>query len=200
MSLTALNIGTLKTSSTPGGALTPLMSAPATTAERIREAVSPALLFGHDPEGYRPVSGGRISRRDLNPVAHNRMQQVAYYLYLVNPLARRIVEYTKNYVVGDGVMLRAADPAVNAVVQRFWNDPVNRMDFMLPESVRELSIFGEQCWLAAVNPVNGQVRLGYLDPSEIEAIEWGEMSVGETSDLVVSVPVDRKSTRLNSSH
>lgn len=160
---------------------------------RVREAISPALLFGHDPEGFRPISGGHISRRDLNPVAHNRMQQVAYYLYLVNPLARRIVEYTKNYVVGDGVTLRATDPAVDRVIQKFWNDPVNRMDFMLPESVRELSIFGEQCWLAAVNPVNGLVRFGYLDPSEIEAIEWGELALdaatGGDGDMVVSVPV-----------
>jgi hypothetical protein len=192
MSITALNIGlshslnnqvTSRESLTSDTALTPA------TAARIREAVSPALLFGHDPEGFRPISGGRISRRDLNPVAHNRMQQVAYYLYLVNPLARRIVEYTKNYVVGDGISLRAADPAVNAVVQQFWNDPVNRLDFMLPESVRELSIFGEQCWLAAVNPVNGRVRLGYLDPAEIEAVEWGEMAIGAEAEMVVSVPV-----------
>lgn len=194
MSLTVLNLATISNSSSGADSLTAARAhAPSPLpSERIREAVSPALLFGHDPEGYRPISGGRTSRRDLNPVAHNRMQQVAYYLYLVNPLARRIVEYTKNYVVGDGVMLRAVDPAVNAVIQRFWNDPVNRMDFMLPESVRELSIFGEQCWLAAVNPVNGQVRLGYLDPSEIEAIEWGEMSVGASADdseMVVSVPV-----------
>jgi hypothetical protein len=194
MSITALNIATINNSSGDAESLelTPAKTRGPLPFERIREAVSPALLFGHDPEGYRPISGGRISQRDLNPVAHNRMQQVAYYLYLVNPLARRIVEYTKNYVVGDGVTARAADPAVNAVIQRFWNDPVNRMDFMLPESVRELSVFGEQCWLVAVNPVNGQVRLGYLDPSEIEAIEWGEMSMGDSSidsEMVVSAPV-----------
>jgi len=128
------------------------------------------------------------------------MQQVAYYLYLVNPLAHRIVEYTRNYVVGDGVKVLAEDPAVASVIERFWNDAINRMDRMLPESVKELGIFGEQCWLAAVNPVDGRVRLGYLDPAEIEAIEWGELRVGgqigdqagdeagETG-MVVSVPV-----------
>ena len=84
---------------------------------RVREAASPALLFGQDPEGYRPIGNWRgfgpsLSPRDLNPPLHTRMQQVAYYLYLVNPLAHRIVEYTKNYVVGDGVNVRAADPAV----------------------------------------------------------------------------------------
>ena len=160
------------------------------------EAASPALLFGQDPEGYRPVGpfrglGGTLAPRDLLPPMHARMQQVAYYLYLVNPLAHRIVEYTKNYVVGDGVTVAADDPAVQRLLDSFWQDPVNRMDLTLPEIIKELSIFGEQCWLAAVNPVNGRVRLGYLDPAEIEAVEWGEieLAAGPEGNTAVSVPV-----------
>ena len=158
----------------------------------IREAASPALLFGQDPNGYRPIgplrgSGGTLSPRDLLPPMHARMQQVAYYLYLVNPLAHRIVEYTKNYVVGDGVTFAADDPGVQRVLDSFWQDPINRMDLTLPELVKELSIFGEQCWLAAVNPVSGRVRLGYLDPAEIEGIEWGEIALAVGT--VTSVPV-----------
>ena len=167
-----------------------------------REAASPALLFGQDPDGYRPIGpyrglGGTLSGRDLNPPLHARMQQVAYYLYLVNPLAHRIVEYTKNYVVGDGVTVAAEDPAVAAVLERFWQDPINRMDLTLPELVKELTIFGEQCWLAAVNPVNGRVRLGYLDPAEIHAVEWGEIELpllpssaeGAGGSTAISIPV-----------
>lgn len=161
------------------------------------EAASPALLFGQDPQGYRPIGpyrglGSTLSPRDLNPPFHARMQQVAYYLYLVNPLAHRIVEYTKNYVVSDGVAVVAEDPAVARVVERFWQDPINRMDLTLPDLVKELSIFGEQCWLAAVNPVNGRVRLGYLDPAEIEAVEWGEIEVpagAQSPDTTIAIPV-----------
>ena len=169
---------------------------PAPKRSRALEAASPALLFGQDPEGYRPVGpyrglGGSLSPRDLLPPMHARMQQVAYYLYLVNPLAHRIVEHTKNFVVGDGVTLKVDDPAVARVLDSFWQDPVNRMDVTLPEIVKELAIFGEQCWLAAVNPVNGRVRLGYLDPAEIEAVEWGEieLAAGPEGSTAVSVPV-----------
>jgi hypothetical protein len=169
------------------------VAANAQTAERVREAALPAVLFGADVEGYRPIgtfrNSGRLSPRDLHPPLHARMQQVAYYLYLVNPLAHRIVEYTRNYVVGDGVKVTAEDARVQQVIRRFWNDPVNRMDRMLAESVKELSIFGEQCWQTAVNPVDGRVRLGYLDPAEIEAIEWGELRMGGASDPLVSLPV-----------
>src|SRR3990172_1463021 len=94
------------------------------------EAVSPLTLWGQDPEGYRPIGpyrgvGPMISPRDLSPTMHARMQQVAYYLYLTNPLAHRIVEYLKNYVVGDGVTVKADDPAAAQVIERFWQDPVN---------------------------------------------------------------------------
>ena len=169
---------------------------------RVREMAAPALLFGQDPEGFRRIGAGwgnarTLSPRDLQPPLHTRMQQVAYYLYLVNPLAHRIVEYTRNYVIGDGVEVVAEDAAVADVLQRFWNDRINRLDLTLPESVKELGIFGEQCWLAAVNPVNGQVRLGYLDPAEIEAVEWGELRVGgpvagsedEGGEVVIPLPV-----------
>ena len=160
------------------------------------EAASPAELFGNDPLGYRPIGayrglGGKLSPRDLMPPMHARMQQVAYYLYLTNPLAHRIVEHTKNYVVGDGAEIKAESTAAQRVIDTFWQDPVNRVDVTLPEIVKELTIFGEQCWLAAVNPLSGRVRLGYLDPAEIEAVEWGEigLEVGSAGPTAVSVPV-----------
>jgi len=160
------------------------------------EAASPAELFGNDPQGYRPIGAYRglgtgHAPRDLMPPMHARMQQVAYYLYLVNPLAHRIVEHTKNYVVGDGAVVKAESTAAQRVIDAFWQDPVNRVDVTLPEIVKELTIFGEQCWLAAVNPVSGRVRLGYLDPGEIEAVEWGEigLDVGEEGPTAVSIPV-----------
>jgi len=183
------------------------------------EAASPAELFGSDAYGYRPlgmyggpraaVEAGRhagagqtwrsVPTRDMMPTMHARMQQVAYYLYLVNPLAHRIVEHTKNYVIGDGVEVKAESAAAQRVLDAFWQDPVNQLDVMLPEIVKELTIFGEQCWLAAVNPVNGRVRLGYLDPAEIEAVEWGEigLEVGGENLTAVSRPVAvwRKSSR-----
>jgi len=146
------------------------------------EAASPAELFGNDPYGYRPIGayrslGSTLSPRDLTPAMHARMQQVAYYLYLANPLAHRIVEHTTNYVMGDGVEIKAESTAAQRVLDAFWEDPVHRMETTLPELVKELTIFGEQCWLAAVNPVNGRVRLGFLDPAEIEAVEWGEIQL-----------------------
>jgi hypothetical protein len=42
------------------------------------------------------------------------------------------------------------------------------MKVKLPKKVRELSIYGEQCYPAFVNDMDGFVRLGYLDPDLIE--------------------------------
>ena len=202
MGLTLLNLKTEPQTSQKKSSSLASLGMTSRTAVNALEAASPAELFGQDPLGYRPIGpyrglGGTLSPRDLLPPLHARMQQVAYYLYLVNPLAHRIVEHTKNYVVGDGVTFQANDPAAQRVLDAFWHDAVNRMDLMLPEIVKELSIFGEQCWLAAVNPVNGRVRLGYLDPAEIEAIEWGEIDLASgdgspdpsRSSTAISVPV-----------
>lgn len=48
--------------------------------------------------------------------------------------------------------------------------PTNNFPIRLPERTRELAVFGEQCWLTFVNPVDGAVRLGYLDPALIETV------------------------------
>jgi hypothetical protein len=36
--------------------------------------------------------------------------------------------------------------------------------------VRELSLYGEQCYPTFVNEIDGFVRLGYLDPAMIETV------------------------------
>jgi hypothetical protein len=55
-------------------------------------------------------------------------------------------------------------PEHQKLLDRFWHDPINKMKVKLPKKVRELSIYGEQCYPAFVNDMDGFVRLGYLDP------------------------------------
>lgn len=59
-----------------------------------------------------------------------------------NPLARRIVEITSQYVVGGGYTVSAADEATQQVVKSFWNHRFNRMDARLIEMCDELTRSG----------------------------------------------------------
>lgn len=133
-----------------------------------------------DEEGFRRLSGDKL--RDLGPLTQARMQKMAAYLWEVNLVANRIVELQVAFLLAEGVRLEAGDDETQAVLDRFWFDPINQMDLKLAKKVRELALFGEQCWPAFVNEHNGHVRLGYLDPSQIATVvtdpDNGEQPIG----------------------
>ena len=138
----------------------------------------------YDPDANLSATGGgslyfrRLSttNRDLKPMQHERMLEIAYYLADFNPLARRVLELTRDFVVGEGVTVvsqakdEAEKRAQQDVIDRFWTDPVNRWDLKLPDKVFELALAGNQCWPVVPNPISGHVRLGYIDPAEITAV------------------------------
>jgi hypothetical protein len=107
------------------------------------------------------------TQRDLNPVTQRRMQQIAFYLFDTNPMGHRIIEIIRDFVIGDGFTFSAEDPKVYAVIDKFWNDPENDLNCVMDENVLELSLFGENCFPVWVNPIDGAVKLGYIDPSWI---------------------------------
>lgn len=134
--------------------------------EPLREAVGATI--DPDEDQWRPISGD--AGRDLAPMTQSRMQKMAAYLWEANLLANRLIELPVAYILGEGVRIRVANPEAQRIIQRFWADPVNEMDLKLPQKVRELALFGEQCWPVFVNRIDGHVRLGYLDPALIARV------------------------------
>lgn len=119
-------------------------------------------------DGWRKISSD--SDRDLNSVTQERMQKLAVYLWESNLLANRIIELPVAYMLAEGVNVVAEDETVKDWIKQFWNDPINQMDIKLITKVRQLSLFGEQCYPTFVNEFSGHVRLGYLDPSNIDKV------------------------------
>lgn len=125
-------------------------------------------------EAYPMVGGGgedalwrsltTISIRDLNLLTQKRMQDIAFYMYDSNPMGKRIIEILTDFVVGDGFTYTAKDKNVLEVIKKFWEDPQNNLDDEIEEFVKEQDIFGELFIPVWVNPVNGAVKLGYIDP------------------------------------
>ncbi len=134
---------------------------------RLVEAAG-ATIDADDEDGWRRLSGD--SSRDLSPLSQERMQETALYLWDANLLANRIIELPLAYMLAEGVSLQAEEAEMQAVLDRFWSDPINAMDVKLPKKARELAIFGEQVWPTYVNEMDGHVRLGYLDPKLIETV------------------------------
>jgi hypothetical protein len=161
-----------------------------TEAERLAaEAVAPQLFTlttgdGEDP-GFRRITS-LATLRDLNPLMHDRMLQVCYFLAVTTPFGKRIVEILTEYTLGKGLRITAKDPRVQQVIDDFWKDEVNDMDANCESISNELTIFGEMCVPVAVNPVNGEVRIGYIDPMNIDTIQFAEMA---TPDGTASINV-----------
>ncbi len=145
---------------------------------------------------YRRLTG-KIDR-DLNPITQERARAIAFWLYDSNPLAKRVLELTRDFLVGDGVGVAAqgedeeARKAIQEVIDRFWGDPINLMDLKLFSKVLELGLWGEQCYSVTVNPVDGHVRLGYVDPGLIADVLLDPKD-GETPREVVLTGVAAES-------
>ncbi len=121
-----------------------------------------------DEQGWRRLTGDAM--RDLSPMTQERMQEISVYQWRTDPLANRLIELPVAYLLAEGVRLKCDDEEAQGWLDKFWNDPINCMDIKLTKKVREMSLYGEQCWPVFVNDMNGHCRLGYLDPSLIQTV------------------------------
>ncbi|HWR37019.1 MAG TPA: hypothetical protein VN622_14245 [Clostridia bacterium] len=166
-----------------------LTTKPEDKVANTQQALNPQLLALGDSEDARSTRiTSSKTRRDLNPLMHEKMQQVCYYLSSTTPFGKRIVEIITSFVVGEGFDVIAKDQRVQDVVKRFWTDGINDIEKNLSEYSDELSRFGELCLPVAVNPVDGMVRLGYIDPQDIDCIEYGRLQT-QDGDTDISFPV-----------
>ncbi len=133
----------------------------------VRESAA-GQTIDDDEEGWRRLTGD--TDRDLAPITQRRAREVSAWLWQANLMANRFIELPLAYLLADGVKLEVNDEEAQAMLNRFWNDPINSMDLKLEKKVRELALFGEQCYPTFVNEHTGHVRLGYLDPALIETV------------------------------
>lgn len=134
--------------------------------QEFREAAGATV--DEDKEGWRRLTGDSL--RDLAPITHQRAREVSAWLWQANLLANRMIELPLAFLLAEGVKLQAKDEEAQKILRRFWVDPINAMDLKLPKRVRELALFGEQCYPTFVNELSGHVRLGYLDPANIQEV------------------------------
>lgn len=160
-----------------------------------KEMVAPNLFTlgavdSEDP-AFRRISSPNVIR-DLNPLMQERMQQVAYFLSVTTPFGKRIIEIITSYVVGEGFKVTSGDAHAQEVLNKFWNDGINDLDKNVRAWTRELNVFGELCLPVAVNPVDGLVRIGYIDPQEIDTVEYGMMKTAGAAEISIPVAVRLK--------
>jgi hypothetical protein len=108
--------------------------------------------------------------KELNESIRNRMNKIVYEMHLKNPMAKRIIEITRDFAIGDGLKYECDDDNVKEILDKFWNNPLNNMDIEIRRLAYDLGLWGEIVIKVDVNPINGFVTLSYLDPTKIKDV------------------------------
>lgn len=105
---------------------------------------------------------GRLteSPRDLPSYQHRRAQEISEYLYRANPLAHRILELTRDFVVGGGITFNAEDDKVQKLLDEFWVHPRNQWPLKFPQRILEYYMYGEALWRTDVDGTGRTFAIG----------------------------------------
>jgi hypothetical protein len=134
-------------------------------ARRVRLAISESdstFLVGAAAAGE--------TRRDRLAYDRAEIYADALQAWQVNPLARRIVELTSQYVVGGGIALNCKHAGTAQFVDAFWNHRLNRMAVRCFELCDELTRSGNLFVLLTTDAA-GMSYLRAVPAADIERIE-----------------------------
>lgn len=125
------------------------------------------------------VVGSRTGEtlNDRYPYDREEIQRQALEAWRVNPLARRIVGLTSQYVVGGGISAGSPHTATAAFLRSFWENPLNRMAVRAYEWCDELTRSGNLFLLLSTDAAGmsyvravpaAQVRRIVSRPNDVE--------------------------------
>ncbi|MCD4674231.1 MAG: phage portal protein, partial [Anaerolineaceae bacterium] len=115
-----------------------------------------------------PASG--ISDRDRFPHDRREVLAQAVQAWRTNPLGRRIVGLTTQYVLGDGITVSSEHPAANRFLKQFWEHRLNRMNTRCGEWCDELTRTGNLFVMLSTDPA-GMSYVRAFPAAAIERIE-----------------------------
>jgi hypothetical protein len=116
--------------------------------------------------------GWNASDRDRYDYDREEVLRLALEAWRVNPLARRIVGLTTQYVVGAGLRIRVDHSATHHFVEKWWNHRLNQLPMRVVEWCDELTRSGELFLLVSTDAAG---------MSYVRAVPAGEIAEIETA-------------------
>lgn len=113
-----------------------------------------------------------------------------------NPLAKRIIDITADYVLGDGITMHSPFAPLDEFIQTFWHHRQNRLDLRLAAMVEELSRAGDLFPVLFRNQGDGMSYVRFVTKdtitqivtaphdweTELAYIERSQVAAGEMTD------------------
>ena len=123
--------------------------------------------------------------RDRHGYDRDEVLADALEAWRVNPLARRVVELTSQYVVGGGLGVEAKHKKTNEFLREFWKHRLNKMSVRVFEWCDELSRSGELFIIVSTDAA-GMSYVRAVPAADIQEI------VTEDNDLEQEVAIFEK--------
>lgn len=134
-------------------------------------------------DGFYERPAGLTQPRERFHRDRLELLQQALEAWQINPIARRIVELTSQYVVGGGINLAAQDEQVNHFLHTWWSHPLNRMDTRCVEWCDELVRSGDLFIVISTNPT-GMTFVRALPAAQIQSIQSTENDLEQELEYV----------------
>lgn len=111
-----------------------------------------------------------VNDRDRADYDREGVIKQALEAWRLNPLARRIVELTSQYVVGGGMHLASKNNEVKKFLDKWWNHELNQLPLRIYEWCDELTRSGELFFLLSTDSA-GMTYVRAIPAIEIKKIE-----------------------------
>jgi hypothetical protein len=149
--------------------------------EKLKRLSEAQTGIDYDEYEYRRFSD--INAKGLNPIARDRQLEIVYSLFLKNGLAKRILEIRNDFIFGDGFKYALTGSGISEnklkqvkeVIDEFWE--INNMDLRFEKKGFDLSLNGMLILPVFVNRINGQVKLGFIDPKNVDKVITNPLNV-----------------------
>lgn len=128
--------------------------------------------------------GRELREIDLSAEKRERVIETMEEQFFASPMAKRILTWWVDFIIGRGFYLTSDDPEANQVLHEFWTSPVNDLDTNSRVFVKELCFYGELAVLVKVNPVSGFCGLTIIPSSQIHDLKEKPGFPGEIQKLI----------------
>lgn len=168
-------------------------------ADRLSEGMNLGIGLGLDSDDYqyrRLTTGAKQARRDLSPLAQDKMLEICWYLWEQNALARRLITMQTDLILGEGIAVEAVDERIQAEIDATWNHRLNQLKGRIREFHNAFSLNGELVLPVERNPVTGRPIIGFIEPYQIKVIETLPGNVLIPDVLVLKAEPGQQEVRL----
>lgn len=126
------------------------------------------LTIDPDEDLFRRLSQ---TTRDKDPLTYERSVNISYWMYSRNGFYKRLIDISLQAIASAGVKMVTEDETIQEAWEEFWGKPITGISNWFFKDMKEVSLSGEADWPLAMNPINGDLEIGYVDPLNVKHIK-----------------------------